>query len=92
MLKKRVGFPAVNNKTRGSQQLEELGFFDCDSIRITYFDAAFAAKTFFSINRNGFSILDFKYFYRAYIYALFTTFTFFSIYDRIKSHFFFLLY
>jgi hypothetical protein len=63
-----------------------LSLFDCDGTRFANFNAAFAAEAFFSINRNGFSILHFEHFRRADIYAFFATFTFFFINDGVESH------
>jgi hypothetical protein len=64
-----------------------LSLFNGDGVGLAHFNAAFAAKAFFRINRDGLAVLHFKNFHRANIYTLFTTFTFVSIHDRIKSHF-----
>jgi hypothetical protein len=64
-----------------------LGFFHGDGTGFADLDAAFASQAFFGIDRNRLAVLDFKYFHRAYIHALFTTFAFFCVNGHIKSHF-----
>jgi hypothetical protein len=68
-----------------------LNFFDGNGAGFTDFNTAFAAKAFFRIDRNGFSVLYFKNFHRANINAFFASFALFGINNRIKSHFFKLL-
>lgn len=63
-----------------------LVFFDDDGVRFTNFYTAFAAHAFFCINGIGFAVYHFKYFCRTYVNAFFTTYTFFLINDRGKSH------
>jgi hypothetical protein len=63
-----------------------LGLFDSDRTWFANFNAAFAAEAFFSIHRNGFSILHFKHFDRANVHAFFATFTFFLINNGVESH------
>jgi hypothetical protein len=87
---KGAAFPP--KKRRESRYiLKKLSFFDGDGARLTNFNAAFAAQAFFRVYGNGLAVLDLKNFHRANVYTFFTTFTFVSIYDRIKSHFSLLL-
>jgi hypothetical protein len=83
------GFPRsrflekATGETKGNGRLN---FFDGNGAGFTDFNAAFTPEAFFRIDRNGFSILDFKNFHRAHINAFFTAFTFIGINNRIKSH------
>jgi hypothetical protein len=64
-----------------------LSFFYDNSAFFTDFNAALASETFLGVDRYGFAIRHFKNFDRTYIYAFFTTNTFFVINDGIKSHY-----
>jgi hypothetical protein len=66
---------------------EVLSFFYDNCAFFTDFNAAFASEAFLGIHWHGFSILHLKYFNRTYIYAFFTTGTFFFINDGIESHY-----
>jgi hypothetical protein len=66
--------------------IDGLCLFNRNCTGFTHLDAALTTQTFVSIYRNRFIILHLKHFNRADIYTFLTTFAFFYVNSRDKSH------